>query len=158
MELALKQRLLGVAILVSLAILIIPMLLDTQRPDLVEPLQIEEPTELQFTRQPLPPNDLRLSPEPEIPTFEPQSLATGEQWFIQVGRFKNIDFARRLGNTLQQAGYPIELREQTVSGDLHQRVWVGPYDAQSEAEQVLAGIRAKKALTDAHEGWIVKQP
>ena len=54
MEIALKQRLLGAVILLSLAILGIPMLLDSERPELAEPIEIAPPTDLTFTYETLP--------------------------------------------------------------------------------------------------------
>ncbi len=155
LDLALKQRLLGAVILVSLAILIIPALLEAPRPDLVEPVQVDEPAELAFTR--LPPPD-RIDPPPLPETPEPMQLEPREQWFIQVGRFENFGLAEKLRGTLRQAGYPSALHPHQTAEGTHQRVWVGPYRSQAEAEHVLHDIKAKQTLKDAHEGWVVKRP
>ena len=154
MDLALKQRLLGAVILVSLGILIIPVLLEAPRPDLVEPVHVDEPAELAFTHAPLP--EHATAPPPEAP--DPAPLEPREQWFIQVGRFENAGLADKLRGTLRQAGYPSALYPHQDAGQTHQRVWVGPYRSQAEAEHVLQDIKAKQPLKDAHGGWVIKRP
>ena len=137
------------------------MLLDTQRPDLVRPLQeVSEPRELVFTHQTFP-ADLNM-PEAQAAgpdVREPLVLEPREKWYIQVGRFRNAAKAAEIRDTMREAGYPTNLFTQKASdGKTHQRIWVGPYYTQQEAEHVLKGIKAKKNLTDVHQGWVVRQP
>lgn len=138
------------------------MLLDTQRPDLVRPLQeVSESRELVFTHQAFP-TDLD-APQPQaLPgpdARESLVLEPREKWYVQVGRFRNVATATEIRNTMRQAGYPTNLFAQKVAdGKTHQRIWVGPYYSQQEAEYVLKGIKAKKNLTDVHQGWVVRQP
>lgn len=161
MELALKQRLLGAVLLILLGILVIPMLLDTQRPDLVRPLQdISGPKELVFTHQTFP-SGLNASEAQAMPgsgAQEPVGLKPREKWYIQVGRFQNAGKAAKIRDTMRGAGYRTDLfAKETDTGKTHQLIWVGPYDTQAEAERVLKGIKAKKNLTEVHRGWVVRQ-
>ena len=159
MELALKQRLLGAVLLISLGILVIPMLLDTQRPDLLAPLpEVAEPRELVFSHQSI---DLDKPVAQSMPTpemREPVALEPQEKWFIQVGRFRNADKATEIRDAMRRVGYPTELYPQQAEGQVHQRIWVGPYYTHGEAEAVLQGILAKKSVTEVDEGWVVRQP
>ena len=138
------------------------MLLDTQRPDLVRPLQeVSEPRELVFTHQTFP-ADLNISEAQAAPgpnAQGPLALEPREKWYIQVGRFRNAAKATEIRDTMRKAGYPTNLFSQEASdGKTHQRIWVGPYYTQQEAEYVLKGIKAKKNLTNVHQGWVVRQP
>ena len=138
------------------------MLLDTQRPDLVRPLQeISEPRELVFTYQAFPSdrNTPKAQATPGPDARDRRALEPREKWYIQVGRFRNAAKATEIRDTMREAGYPTDLFAQEASGDkIHQRIWVGPYYTQREAEHVLKGIKAKKSLTDVHQGWVVRQP
>ena len=162
MELALKQRLLGAVLLILIGILVIPMLLDTQRPDLVRPLQeVAAPKELVFTHQTFP-ADMN-APEAQAmsgpDTGESAALAPKDKWYIQVGRFQNTAKAAEIRDTMRKAGYRTNLfAKETSDGKTHQRIWVGPYPSQQAAEHVLKGIKAKKNLTEVHQGWVVRQP
>ena len=162
MELALKQRLLGAVLLILLGVLVIPMLLDTQRPDLVRPMQeVSEPRELVFTHQTFP-ADLNASEAQAMPgpdAGKPTALEPREKWYVQVGRFRNTTKAAEIRDTMREAGYPTNLfSQEAADGKTHQRIWVGPYYTQQDAEHVLEGIKAKKNLTDVHQGWVVRQP
>lgn len=162
MELALKQRLLGAVLLILIGVLVIPMLLDTQRPDLVRPLQdVAAPKELVFTHQTFP-ADMNAPETQAIPgpdTGEPADLAPKDKWYVQVGRFQNTTKATEIRDTMREAGYRTNLFAKEASdGKTHQRIWVGPYPSQQAAEHVLKGIKAKKNLTEVHQGWVVRQP
>ena len=162
MELALKQRLLGAVLLILIGVLVIPMLLDTQRPDLVRPLQdVAAPKELVFTHQTFPADmnapETRAIPGPD--TGESAALAPKDKWFVQVGRFQNAAKATEIRDAMREAGYRTNLfAKDAPDGKTHQRIWVGPYPSQQEAEHVLKGIKAKKNLTEVHQGWVVRQP
>ena len=159
MELALKQRLLGAAVLISVGVIVIPMLLDTTPQEPVEPLPTTQVEQLTFTHQSLPeavPSEIQeVFPEPD-PLTAP-SDERREKWFVQVGLFADQNNAEKLQARMKGAGYPSELVAQQRDGKDVQLVWVGPYYSQSEAEHVLQGIKKKASLTDAHKGWVVKQ-
>ena len=138
------------------------MLLDTQRPDLVRPLQeVSEPRELVFTHQTFPadPDTRGTQAAPGPDAQETIALEPREKWYVQVGRFRNAAKAAEIRNTMREAGYRTNLFAQKADdGKTHQRIWVGPYYTQQEAEYVLEGIKAKKDLTDVHQGWVVRRP
>ena len=160
LELALKQRLLGAVLLILLGVLIIPMLLDTQRPDLARPLQdVAASEELVFTHQAFPAARDGAADPAGPGARAPGTLGPQNKWYIQVGRFQNTAKAAEIRDTMRTAGYPSRLfPKKTSSGKIHQLIWVGPYPSQRKAESVLGGIKAKKSLTAVHEGWVVRQP
>lgn len=138
------------------------MLLDTQRPDLVRPLQdVAAPKELVFTHQTFPADmnapEAQAMPGPDA--GEPADLAPKDKWYVQVGRFRNAAKATEIRDTMREAGYRTNLFAKKASdGKTHQRIWVGPYPSKQTAEHVLKGIKAKKNLTEVHQGWVVRQP
>ena len=138
------------------------MLLDTQRPDLVRPLEeVSGPRELIFTHQAFPADpdapEIQAAPGPDA--RELLALEPREKWYVQVGLFRNATKAAEIRDTMREAGYPTNLFPKEASdGKTDQRIWVGPYYTQKKAEHVLEGIKAKKNLTDVHEGWVVRRP
>ncbi len=159
MELALKQRLLGAVVLISIGIIVIPMLLDTTPQEPVAPLATTQVEQLTFTHQSLP-EALPSEVQEVFPEQDPLTASSDERrekWFVQVGLFADQGNAKKLQVRMKEAGYRSELVAQERDGKQMQLVWVGPYYSQSEAEHVLQGIKKKAALTDAHKGWVVKQ-
>lgn len=165
MDTELRQRLLGAAILISAAILIIPMLLETERPALdVAPVPEPGVDAPAFTYERLPDDpaaagagaDDAVAPKPDFREPEHAAFEPRPEWYVQVGLFENADNAEGLRALLRGAGYPAGLHAEAGGG--RQRVRVGPYYSQTRAEHALAGIRAKETLAAAHEGWVVRQP
>lgn len=162
MDTELRQRLLGAAILISAAILIIPMLLETERPALnTAPVPAPDVAVPSFTYEQLPAdaglNDGDpIAPKPDFQQPEHAAFEPRPEWYVQVGLFENADNAEGLRALLRGAGYPADLHAE--DGTRRQRVRVGPYFSQTRAERALAGIRAKETLAAAHEGWVVRQP
>lgn len=160
MDTELRQRLLGAAILISAAILIIPILLETERPAL-DPAPVPAPDVAvpAFTYEEPPdaagPADA-IAPKPDFQAPEQAAFERRPEWYVQVGLFENADNAEGLRALLRGAGYPAGLHAEAATG--RQRVRVGPYPSQTRAERALTGIRAKETLAAAHEGWVVQQP
>ena len=161
MDTELRQRLLGAAILISAAILIIPMLLETERPALdTTPVPAPDIDVPAFTYERLPNDDAEpddaIAPKPDFQAPEQAAFERRPEWYVQVGLFENAANAEGLRALLRGAGYPAGLHAEDGTG--RQRVRVGPYYSQTRAEHALAGIRAKETLAAAHEGWVVRQP
>ena len=160
MDTELRQRLLGAAILISAAILIIPILLETERPALgTAPVPAPDVAVPAFTYE-APPAAAEaaaaVAPKPDFEAPEQAAFERRPEWYVQVGLFENADNAEGLRALLRGAGYPADLHAE--DGTQRQRVRVGPYFSQTRAEHALAGIRAKETLAAAHEGWVVRQP
>ena len=160
MDIELRQRLLGAAILISAAILIIPMLLETERPALdAAPVPAPDIDAPAFTYERLPDDadaDDAIAPKPDFRKPEHAAFERRPAWYVQVGLFEHTGNAEGLRALLREAGYPADLHAEADTK--RQRVRVGPYFSQTRAEHALAGIRAKETLTPAHEGWVVRQP
>ena len=160
MDTELRQRLLGAAILISAAILIIPILLETERPALdTAPVPAPDVAVPAFTYEEPPAAaepPAAVAPKPDFEAPEQAAFERRPEWYVQVGLFENADNAEGLRALLRAAGYPAGLHAEANTG--RQRVRVGPYPSQTRAERALTGIRAKETLTAAHEGWVVQQP
>ena len=161
MDTELRQRLLGAAILISAAILIIPILLETERPALsTAPVPAPDVAVPAFTYEAPPaaaaaPAEA-VAPKPDFRAPAQAAFERRPEWYVQVGLFANAANAEGLRALLREAGYPAGLHAEADTG--RQRVRVGPYPSQTRAERALAGIRAKETLAAAHEGWVVQQP
>jgi len=60
---------------------------------------------------------------------------------IQAGAFLSLDNAESLLRSLQAMGLPVFIRQ--FSGERLHRVWVGPFAAKADADQVLEKVRSK---------------
>lgn len=132
------------------------MFLDPSRPDLsVQPLPDYEVSLPDFTYDEIPdePVITRIRPRPVVEEVAAHPLQAGERWYIQIGTFQETDNAQALRDLMHQAGYGVELNADP-SHPGQERVWVGPYPSQKQAEQVLDGIRSKAPLQSAHDGWV----
>ena len=160
MDTELRQRLLGAAILISAAILIIPILLEAERPALdTAPVPAPDVAVPAFTYEEPPAAAepaAAVAPKPDFKAPEQAAFERRPAWYVQVGLFENADNAEGLRALLRGAGYPAGLHAEANTG--RQRVRVGPYPSQTRAERALTGIRAKETLAAAHEGWVVQQP
>lgn len=159
MEEGLKKRLVGAAVLASLAVIFIPMLVEEPvdkaeliptppppeakpfqssllREELVRPVPATPPTR----RRPVEPSEKDVTPAPPKKT-EP-TLRTGlNAWVVQVGSFSNEANARKLVEKLRKAGFQTRDPERTeIRGKVLYRVRVGPVLEKDRALKMLPRI------------------
>ena len=91
---------------------------------------------------------VRSEPRPTAPASGP--AAPAGDWFVQVGSFSDPANARRLRESLVQAGHDVQLSEVTAGGRTLHRVRVGPVDTREEGEALAA--RLARA---GHKGRVV---
>ncbi len=160
----LKERLIGTLVILCLAIIFYPLIFDSQqefevrrdsvipsRTIEVRPLQILEPSQ-PFEAQAINPDELFNPDEQSDQTrIDPNDskILTGsglpQAWVIQVGSFASIDNAKLLNESLLAQGYKAYFRLTESSDerpDLY-KVMVGPMLDASEAERVLAQLKAE---------------
>lgn len=159
MEEGLKKRLIGAAVLASLAVIFVPMLVEepVDKAELVRmpPAPEARPFESSLLREEvvrppasLPPTRRHVleAPAPDESSDDNQTseatFRTGlSAWVVQVGSFSNADNARALVEKLRQAGFQardpetVELRGKTLY-----RVQVGPVLEKDRAQALLPRV------------------
>lgn len=175
----LKQRLVGAAVLVSLAVIFVPMLLTgrgTQEPVIVEsniPPQ-PEPVPEDFISKVIPletpavPQPDAL-PQPEPPASESaagvSSAAQGEEskpqiragltaWVVQLGSFSSSSNAEALRDKLREKGFTAFVEPFFRDGNKTYRVRVGPELEKRAAEELLGRLEQ----TGDYKGIVVRYP
>lgn len=146
MDDALKKRLIGAAVLASLAVIFVPMLFEEPpaRPEDLPPLPAKPPA-VDFASEMLReevPAVTPLTGPPAQPqaaeTATPQPVAprTGlSAWVVQVASFSSRENAERLVARLREADLPTPDAELVdIRGQRYYRVRVGPVIERAEAE------------------------
>jgi DedD protein len=162
MDEGLKRRLIGAAVLASLAVIFVPMLFEeppVRAPEL--PPLPEAPPQRDFASEmlreevpaitPLVPRstaDVEPTPTPE--GEDPQPRTGLSAWVVQVGSFSSRDNAEQLVAKLRNADLPTPDPELVdIRGKRYYRVKVGPVIERAEADALLprvsevAGTQAK---------------
>lgn len=172
MDEKLKKRLVGAAVLASLAVIFVPMLVEqrAETPAVVPPptpAELEEPTfDSRLLREevpaplPLPPPVTVESgeagdgePPPAGPALKPRvGLSV---WVVQVGSFSSRDNAERLVKKLRDNGLDVmEPDVVEIRGQKLFRVQVGPEIERARAEALLPRV---KEITEL-DGKVLSYP
>ena len=104
-----------------------------------------EPVQVVSEPQPTP----EIEPVSESPAVVESSVATGN-WYLQVGAFKKIENARKLGNKIRDLNLPLKIER---TGNEFIRVLVGPYPTRNAANQLRSEVVNKLSI----ENVIVRQ-
>ncbi|NIP18333.1 MAG: hypothetical protein GWM87_09380 [Xanthomonadales bacterium] len=84
----------------------------------------------------------QIAPNPQPPAVAVEPAAPG-RYLVQVGSFSSSGNANRLAGRLREGGMPVLLDTvETSAGRLH-RVRVGPFDAETGAQEAVQDIRAR---------------
>lgn len=163
MDEGLKKRLIGAAVLASLAVIFVPMLFEEppSRPPPLPPLPSKPPVTdfaSEMLREevpavtPLAPKPVAVEPpEAVAPPVEPapqkpvqpQQRAGLSAWVVQVGSFSSRDNADKLVAKLRAAKLPTPDPEFVDRrGKRYYRVRVGPVVERAEADGMLARVNA----------------
>jgi len=152
----LKKRLIGATVLVSLAVIFVPMLLEPEpvidrgisksnippRPEgrftsRIIPLEVETPK--------APPKAVaRVQRRKAVVkgAAQPQTPAELTSWVIQVGSFSSKENAEKLVAELRKGRYPAFLDPARIGGKVMYRVKVGPEVSRDKAGQMLNKLNA----------------
>ncbi len=82
---------------------------------------------------PMPPTSPKI--QTEMPPPEPTTPAGN--WYIQIGAFKNIEYARNLSKQARSKNYPIRIEN---SAEGYVRVLLGPYPTQDSATKSVPAV------------------
>jgi DedD protein len=166
----LKRRMVGAAVLASLAVIFVPMLLDKRVGDDLsganiptrdtgpfnEQLARQQPAPIQRAAPPtedFDPNTLPATgagvPQPrsvEQPAAPPPPSASLSAWVVQVGSFSQQDNANGVADKLRGGGFDTVVEPVTLDGRTLFRVQVGPVIDEAKAEALRERIKAKLDL------------
>lgn len=170
MDDGLKKRLIGAAVLASLAVIFVPMLFEAPPPEVPElpPLPKKPPASdfaSEMLQQDIPavtplapsqppavivPLDEPVAPPPESASLPQVASETEQQprtgltaWVVQVGSFSSQENAEKLVGKLREAGLPAPDAELVdIRGKRYYRVRVGPVVERSEADSMVARVNA----------------
>jgi len=159
-NIALKQRLIGACVLIDLAAIFLPVLLNfSVKREVDRTTQIPDRPDIKVIEQVQPKRPEGITPAKktdEIYRFGVESPEQGvsakdeksglnaegipKAWLVQVGGFREREKAQKLLNSLKSDGYKAFIRDgSSSSGRLH-RVFVGPKIEKQRA------VSAKKAI------------
>ncbi|PHS71990.1 MAG: sporulation-like protein [Cycloclasticus sp.] len=171
MEQPLKQRLIGAVILISLAVIFVPMLIGN-KPNSSQPFSIEipEPPKNIDSRILVLPEqekeelaEVSISKDavveikkPTIPAPPPKKSVEGlTAWVVQVGSFSDQKNADALSTKLKSAGFSAFVEQMAgKSGDVY-RVRIGPELSKEKADAMKLTLHTGHQLKNA---IVVKYP
>ena len=165
MEQALKQRLIGAVILISLAVIFVPMFIggNSQDNDVVSIDIPQPPKELKSRIVALPEQQAEALAEvsisknkpvtvkkPSIPQAPKQKVVEGiSAWVIQVGSFSAQANADGLADKLKKAGFSAFVEQSSGKvGDVF-RVRVGPEISKKQADIIKLKLQQEQKLASA---------
>ena len=156
MDEGLKKRLIGAAVLASLAVIFVPMLFEEPppQPPQLPPLP-ERPPERDFATEmlreeipaiaPLVPSPQKspVDKNPEAAaTADPQQRTGLSAWVVQVGSFSSRENAEQLVQKLRAADLPTPDPELVdIRGKRYYRVKVGPVIERAKADSLLPKVQ-----------------
>lgn len=161
MDLALKQRLVGAIVLIALAVIFLPMLLDGSgsSDQLSVGVEIPERIDAPESRFEVPDVDSELAGgQPRAGSEEgsagdatdadsgsaekDEPAVTG--WVVQVGSFSRDANAIVLRDRLQSKGFPAFVSRGEADGQSVWRVQVGPVPEEAEAKELARKLEAER--------------
>ena len=182
MDQNLKHRLTGAIILVSVAVIFIPVILEgpdnewaplshsiPEAPQLdfkahldvpapipapVKPPAVQKPAEPAKTAVPAPGPEPDPEPEPEPVEQAQPATASLSGWYVQVGSFSQQLNATGLGKRLELSGYETRLQKATTKTGHAWRVMVGPSKSRSVAEKLRDRLARERQL----KGIVINNP
>jgi len=172
----LKRRLVGAGVLVSLAVIFLPMLLEDRQGHEVRietsniPVKPEVDQEFHSRVLPLPDDEPLIAPlsaddlrataerpvEESVPVAEeePEQRVGLSAWVLQVASLSNRSNAEALVENLRSGGYTAFLEQIHVKGTQLFRVRVGPEADRKRAEHALEDVQKQFNL----KGQVVRYP
>ncbi|QNN45973.1 SPOR domain-containing protein [Thermomonas brevis] len=178
MDASLKQRLVGAAVLVALAVIFLPLLVKGPAPDSgVSDVSLRVPPEPKpaadgMVTQDLPlvapaaapaggvsgmpaaePADAAAEPAPAPDAATPLAAVAAGDYAVSFGNYANAADADKVIAALQSAGLPGYREAVTLAGKQAQRVRIGPFADRAMAES--ARLRATQVRTDVDTKVVV---
>lgn len=170
MEQQLKQRIVGAVVLVSLAVIFVPMLFE-ERSEIgdtsISQTNVPEFPKKRFESGVLPlPDNKEIERKSQVSEYKPSDEApVGKKpvrdnhpnsvpieakippaWVIQVGSFGKNSNAEAMAKKLMKSGFPAFVESKMENNSLIHRVWVGPELDQERTELAKSKIEKKFKL------------
>ena len=140
----LRKRVIGAVVLVGLAVIFIPMLLNhTVTEKLVMDKLYRTPAEPMITFLDEQVIQVPSAVMPNTPTQQASATA----WLIQLASFSTPTNAEQLVNKLQAQQYPAFVQPIKNTDTLPYRVMIGPFTQQEKIQQALRDLQQELALT-----------
>jgi len=166
-----RRRLVGAIALVLLAVIVLPMVFDSEPRQGTPAVSVRIPSEddTAFSPKPapkaVPAPSPAAKPEPQkpAPAAEPEkaaagadapknpakpeakaesALAGGEQFYFQVGAFSDPAKVKEVTGKLKAAGLPHYTEQIAVAKGRATRIRVGPYDSRAAAEKAAEQVKS----------------
>ncbi len=140
MDPLLKQRMVGTAVLVGLAVIFVPMILDGPlEQNAAPPQSVGMPIELPAPAEIEPPASATATAEP-TPAPPPAEPSAGEGWAVQLGSFSTEANAEALARKVNDAGFNAFVQRVQVDNGTMYRVRIGPLDERDAATTLAARV------------------
>ncbi len=144
MDPLLKQRMVGTAVLVGLAVIFVPMVLDGPVEQNAQPPQsvgmpLELPAEQGSAPAEIEPSESETTASVE-PTPAPAEVATGAGWAVQLGSFSTGANAEALAQKVNDAGFNAFVQRVQVDNGTMYRVRIGPLVERDAATALAARV------------------
>lgn len=169
MDLALKYRIVGAAVLLSLAVIFVPMVLDGSGQKSVTKVDLDIPPEPELifsdeleqqVQTPAPEYTQSSEEEHEVKpdlakAIVPENVVDKSinpellSWVVQVGAFGEEDKAMALQSTLEKAGFDALIEHSASNNKSIYRVKVGPVISQDKASKLQERLRKELKLDSA---------
>lgn len=172
----LKHRVIGAVILVSLAVVFLPLIFSEREP----PAELKAISEIpgkgaEPGAAPVPPSE--TPPAPAVEASVPEKKPAGEAkppastaskapvkaapatekpargWVVQVGVFANSANATKLADKLRGQGHHVMLEHTAQGGEKRVRLRVGPFADRAAAQQAQAKIQKADGIAGAVQAY-----
>lgn len=161
-----KQRVVGVIVIVALAVIFVPLMFDLRQqpamdtqlspvppmPDDLHPLTLPLDSSDVTTPEAMAPSADRHAAEannsPPVPekTFQSEANPLAQAWVVQLGSFEEEKNAQALTNRLRQEGFHAFVEEVADSKNGSFRVRVGPEVTRAGADAIKAKLQKQMKL------------
>lgn len=171
----LKHRIIGAVILVSLAVIFLPLIFSEREP----PAELKAISEIpgkgeapDATPAPAPSSAAEYAPPtpvPEVSTAVPEKTSAAPEkapaktasagakpakgWAVQVGVFANTANAAKLADKLKGQGHHVLLENIAQGGEKRVRLRVGPFADKTAAQQAQAKIQKANGIAGAIQAY-----
>lgn len=172
----LKHRIIGAVILVSLAVIFLPMIFSEREP----PAELKAISDIpgkgaEPDVAPVPPSTTAPAPvvEPSVPEKKPTTetkppapvvskvpakttpaaTTPAKGWAVQVGVFANAANAAKLADKLKGQGYRVILENIAQGSEKRVRLRVGPFADKAAAQQAQAKIQKTNGIAGAIQAY-----
>ncbi|MEK7696668.1 MAG: SPOR domain-containing protein [Pseudomonadota bacterium] len=143
----LKRRLIGAVVLVSAAVILVPLILSEREP----PAELNTVSDISAkdaapVSAPAPEQKPATTSAAKVPA---DTAKPSKGWVVQVGIFANAGNAARLSERLKQQGHDVLLDSISQNNEKRTRLRVGPFADKDAAQRAQAKIQQQAGVAGA---------